>query len=270
MVRSQSLGVALLATSTLLLESVLLRFLAVSQYYHFAFLVISLALLGFGASGSFLVLAKRFRINTTLSRGPELLIISSTLYAASIVIAYWIINFLPFDSYSIAWDHRQLIFFIIYYLVLATPFFFSGLCIGGSLSLYKEKSNFIYAANLIGSGAGVLLAPIALWFAGVPGAIIMCVAIGLLPVLVGVRIKNTHNRDYRIKRKCDWRIFTLAGIVGFLIFVSCLLSVLNLTGNSILGMAISPYKGLSQAKLYPGSEIIFGRWNAYLSVRYIS
>jgi len=262
MVRSQSLGVALLAASTLLLESALLRFLAVSQYYHFAFLVISLALLGFGASGSFLVLAKRFRNNNTLSKGPELLIISGTLYAASIVIAYGTINLLPFDSYSIAWEHRQFIFFIIYYLVLTTPFFFSGLCIGGSLSIYKERSNFIYAANLIGSGTGVLLAPIALWFAGVPGAIIACVAIGLISVWVGIRMKNTHIRGYRNKRKCDWRILTLAGIIGFLIIVSCLLSVLNLAGNSIFGIAISPYKGLSQAKLYPGSEIIFGRWNA--------
>ena len=75
MVRSQSLGVALLASSTLLLESALLRFLAVSQYYHFAFLVISLALLGFGASGSCLVIKKKIILKNTFNRGPEQLII---------------------------------------------------------------------------------------------------------------------------------------------------------------------------------------------------
>jgi len=137
MVRSQSLGVALLATSTLLLESALIRLLAVSQYYHFAFLVISLALLGFGASGSFLVLTKRLRVNTTLNRGPELLIITGILFTASIVTAYGTVSFLPFDSYSIAWERQQIFFFIIYYLILALPFFFSGVCIGGSLSIYK-------------------------------------------------------------------------------------------------------------------------------------
>jgi hypothetical protein len=178
------------------------------------------------------------------------------------VIAFGVINYLPFDSYSIAWERRQFIFFIIYYLVLATPFFFSGLCIGGSLSIYKEKSNLIYAANLIGSGFGVLLAPIALWFAGVPGAIITCVIIGLLSTIVGLKIKNSQNSGYWNKSKYDWRILSLAGIVVLLISVGCLLSVLNLSGNSILGIVISPYKGLSQAKLYPGTEVIFGRWNA--------
>ncbi|MCJ7662491.1 MAG: hypothetical protein MUO67_25380 [Anaerolineales bacterium] len=261
MVRSQSLGVALLASSTLLLESALLRFLAVSQYYHFAFLVISLALLGFGASGSFLVLTKRLRINTTLDRGPDLLIVSGILFAASIVTAYGTVNFLPFDSYSIAWERRQFFFFIIYYLVLALPFFFSGLCIGGSLSIYKERSNIIYAANLLGSGIGVLLAPIAMWLAGVPGALIGCAAIGVFTAFLGVRIKNAQKRGFRNERKYDWRILTLGGVFLFLILIAGVLSVLNLTDSSILGIMISPYKGLPQAKLYPGSEVIIGRWN---------
>src|SRR5512137_694068 len=54
-------GVAALAATTLLLESTLTRLLAVAQFYHFAFLVISLALLGFGASGTVLVLAPRLQ-----------------------------------------------------------------------------------------------------------------------------------------------------------------------------------------------------------------
>ena len=261
MVRSQSLGVALLASSTLLLESALLRFLAVSQYYHFAFLVISLALLGFGASGSFLVITNKLRVNTTLNRGPELLIISGILFTASIVTAYWTVNFLPFDSYSIAWERRQFFFFIIYYLVLALPFFFSGLCIGGSLSIYKERSNIIYAANLLGSGIGVLLAPMAMLLAGVPGALIVCAAIGVLTAFLGVRIKNAQKRCFQNDRKFAWRILTLGVVFVFLILLAGILSVLNLTDSSILGIVISPYKGLPQAKLYPGSEVIIGRWN---------
>ena len=51
MLRRTALSVAALAAAALLLESALTRLLAVAQYYHFAFLVVSLALLGFGASG---------------------------------------------------------------------------------------------------------------------------------------------------------------------------------------------------------------------------
>jgi len=45
-------AIGLLSSATLMFETALTRFLAVAQFYHFAFLVISLALLGFGASGT--------------------------------------------------------------------------------------------------------------------------------------------------------------------------------------------------------------------------
>ena len=50
----QAFRVGALAGASLLLEGSLTRLLAVAQFYHFAFLVVSLALLGFGASGSLL------------------------------------------------------------------------------------------------------------------------------------------------------------------------------------------------------------------------
>ena len=59
--RRGMLGVAALAAASLLLESTLTRLLAVAQFYHFAFLVVSLALLGFGASGTVLLMVPRLR-----------------------------------------------------------------------------------------------------------------------------------------------------------------------------------------------------------------
>ena len=50
------LGILLLSAATLLFEITLTRVFSVAQWYHFAFMVVSLALLGFGASGSFLSL----------------------------------------------------------------------------------------------------------------------------------------------------------------------------------------------------------------------
>jgi len=44
-------GLFLLSLATLLLELALTRVLSVSLWYHFGFLVISTALLGFGARG---------------------------------------------------------------------------------------------------------------------------------------------------------------------------------------------------------------------------
>ena len=48
------LGVALVSLATLVLELTLTRLFSATMFYHFAFLAISLALFGSGASGVFL------------------------------------------------------------------------------------------------------------------------------------------------------------------------------------------------------------------------
>ena len=55
-------AVAVLSAATLGYEILLTRLFSIVQWHHFAFLVISVALLGFGASGTFLlVLGDRIR-----------------------------------------------------------------------------------------------------------------------------------------------------------------------------------------------------------------
>src|SRR5439155_19686592 len=51
-------GVALVSLSVLMLELALTRLFSATMYYHFAFLAISLALFGSGASGVFLYLVR--------------------------------------------------------------------------------------------------------------------------------------------------------------------------------------------------------------------
>ncbi len=171
-------AVAALAAAALLLESTLTRLLAVGQFYHFAFLVISLALLGFGASGTFLAL------RASSSRNADLIRLAGVAFAAATVLAYAVVNWLPFDSYSIAWERRQILYFVLYYLALTLPFFCSGVGIGAALAGGGERSHLIYAANLLGSGVGVLLAPAALALGGVPGSVLASALVGLLATLV--------------------------------------------------------------------------------------
>ena len=54
-------GMFLLSLATLVLELALTRVLSVALWYHFGFLVISTALLGFGASGVVLALWQGLR-----------------------------------------------------------------------------------------------------------------------------------------------------------------------------------------------------------------
>jgi len=66
-------GIFLLSLATLLLELALTRVLSVALWYHFGFLVISTALLGFGASGVVLALWQGLREHAALDRTLALL-----------------------------------------------------------------------------------------------------------------------------------------------------------------------------------------------------
>jgi len=241
------LVIGLLSLATLIFETVLTRFLAIAQFYHFAFLVISLALLGFGASGTLLGVFPRIR-ELPLERTLSWVGIG---FALSIWVTYAVINWLPFDSYSIAWERRQIILFILYYFSLSLPFLVSGLGLGTTLALIDEKHNTVYAANLIGSGLGVVLAPTLLALSGIVGVILLVVFIG-----VGCWIILNFRR---IRSILAW---SGLGLGLFLTLISWItLSVLNGQGRSPLGIRISPYKGLSYARQYPEAEAIFGKWN---------
>ncbi|HJW89210.1 MAG TPA: hypothetical protein VJ436_01070, partial [Anaerolineales bacterium] len=227
----------------------------VAQFYHFAFLVVSLALLGFGASGALLSvfpgwLDRGKDFGSSRPAGSMLIWIAGLGLAASTTVAYAVVNLLPFDSYSLAWDPRQAFYFVVYYLVLTAPFLLAGLGIGAALAGSPGRSHQVYAANLLGSGAGALLALVFLNLAGVPGAVLASALCGLLASRAAAGPG---------KQRLGWVWLSLAGIslAGLV-----LLTAVNLMAKAPLGMSISPYKGLAHAQRYPGSVRLFGRWNA--------
>lgn len=53
------LPVGLISAATLAHEVLLMRLFSIIQWHQFAYMIISIALLGFGASGTFVALARR-------------------------------------------------------------------------------------------------------------------------------------------------------------------------------------------------------------------
>jgi hypothetical protein len=91
-----------LSAATLMFEINLARLYSITQFYHFAFMIISLAMLGFGASGAWLALFPRLG-----RRQPRrALAWLACGYGVTSLGAYLVLNWLPFDSFSIAWDRR--------------------------------------------------------------------------------------------------------------------------------------------------------------------
>ncbi|MEF9427147.1 MAG: hypothetical protein L0956_08240, partial [Candidatus Mariimomonas ferrooxydans] len=141
--------ISLVSCSVLILEISLTRLFSIYLSYHFAFMVISIAMLGIGSAG------------TVLSIYPKLKNISNiTVYALlagiSIILGYVVSNHIPFDPVKLSWDRMQIFYLALYCLVLSIPFFFSGLLIATAFSVRSEKSELIYGSDLIGAGTGAM------------------------------------------------------------------------------------------------------------------
>jgi len=168
---SRYVGIGLVSAATLLFELCLTRIFAVAEWYHLAFFSINVALLGYAASGAILALLSplwRARIGA----------LSAPALPLGILLAYEVINRIPFDSYTLAFDPRQYGYLAVYYLSLVIPFALSGLAVSYWLASSPATSHKLYAANLCGSALGSLGLLAALPALGAEGAIIAAAAIG--------------------------------------------------------------------------------------------
>jgi spermidine synthase len=142
------LGLLLVSLSTLMLEFTFIRVLSVSLWYHFAFMIISIALLGFGISGVLIVISERLGKSDI----NKFLTLTSVLYSVSIIVSFLLINSIPFDPFSLFVDSAQFIYLPIYYLLITLPFFLSGLIIGQLFSRFKGEISRLYFFDLVGAG----------------------------------------------------------------------------------------------------------------------
>ena len=160
-------GVALLSCAALAYEVGLTRLFAVQQFYHFAFLVIGLAVLGIGASGVILSLGRR----------PPSLSLLAWAFALAVGAAFALLQGLPFDSYSLAWDARQAAVLVLYILATGAPFLLSGWVTAACLAQSGRESRLPYAASLLGGSVG---GPLALWVgSSASGEAVLFIAVSL-------------------------------------------------------------------------------------------
>jgi len=232
-------GIFLVSSATLCLEICLTRYFSVSQQYHFAFLVVSIAFMGYGASGSFLSLFRRLSSidrDTFLSR-------SSLLYSLTILASFLLCNILPFDTIKLSWDKGQIGFVFLFYLFLSIPFFFAGLTVSFAISTASSQVNKIYFTDLLGAGTGTLFALFVFLPKGDRGTILFISFLALCASFL-----------FSLRRTLRFKLF-LAGLMAGEI-------LLFLWAPSWMGFRISPYKALPIALRYPRAELILTRWNA--------
>jgi hypothetical protein len=174
-------GLFLLSVAMLILELSLTRVLSVALWYHFSFLVISTALLGFGAAGVTLAIRRDLRESASLDRALALL---SLAFGVATVGSFWLMQRIPFDPFSLFADRRQLAFMPAYYLAIAAPFYCGGLAVGLLLTRGSDKVNRLYAVDLVGAGLGCAAIAVVMPALGGSGSVLLAAAIGLIAAAV--------------------------------------------------------------------------------------
>lgn len=169
-------GLFVVSLATLLLELSLTRVMSVALWYHFGFLIVSTALLGFGASGVALATSPRLRERTDLDLA---LTWAGLLFGLTTVAGFWLLQRIPVDPLGVLSDRRQLVLVPLASVILAAPFFCSGLALALLFTRGTDQIHRLYAADLAGAAAGCGLPVLVMPWAGGSGSIMVAAALGL-------------------------------------------------------------------------------------------
>ena len=231
-VRLPRLSVALVSAAALGYEVLLMRLFSIIQWHHFAYMIISLALLGYGASGTFISIARPW----LLRRYAVAYSGNLAMFGLSAVFCFLLAQRLPFNAEEVLWDWHQPLYLTQLYLLLAIPFFFAANAIALALSRHTTAIARLYAADLLGAGFGSLLI-IGLLFVLFPQTALQAIGIiGLLAALIAAR---------ELRLGWRWQLVAVAGIIALLLLPAHLLE-----------LRISPYKSLPQTLRISGTSVI--------------
>ena len=237
MSRPTLFAVAAISAATLSYQVLLVRLLSIVSWYHFAYMIISIALLGFGASGTVLTLAQ----NRLLPHFRTAFATAAALFAATAVGSFALVARLPFNPLALVWEPGQLVWLSLAYALLVLPFFFGGGAVGLAFTRRPEGIGQLYAYDLIGAGIGSLGVTGLLFFVTPPTALRLVAALGFASALL-VLLPSAG----RLARFAA----TFFGLAAFGVALWLPPSI------TALHPRITEYKGLPMALRVPGARIV--------------
>jgi spermidine synthase len=167
-------GLALTSFAALLLELGLTRLFSVVLFYHFAFLAISIALLGLGAGGVFAYLLK----NRLSNYGTRWL--AARLCMVNAVVILVVLEIVLHIPVSLQVSGKNFLRLTAIYLAAAVPFFLTGLLF--SIVFARETSRIprLYGADLCGGALSCLaIVPLLNWLGGPNAILVAGIALGI-------------------------------------------------------------------------------------------
>lgn len=224
-------GIFLMSFSSLLLELSLTRVFSVTLFYHFAFLAISIAMLGLGAGGVFAFLGRNLLARWCTR---SIAATASLMSSAVTVPALCIVLRMPVSLHLTGGNFFRL---TVIYLISAIPFFFTGLVFSVAFARRTRRVGVLYGADLLGGAAACLAVVPLLNTIGGPNAILVA-ALGM--AIAGGAWSPTPKR----------RALALALVAG--------LAILIIANDRSQVIDVVYAKGLRRQ----GKWLLYSRWNA--------
>jgi hypothetical protein len=230
-------GIFLISLSGLVLEVAITRIFSAAIWYHYAFVAVSVALLGLGASG----LAVQYGLRRIKGNWVENLAIVSALA---------MVAFIPVTLYVMHALVSQTAYLPLFMFLFTVPFFLIGIIISSAFNAFAAVAGKLYAADLIGASAGALLVVLFLIWTGGEGA----------TLTVGVIAGITATIFSRIAKNIGKTIVCIA-------FVAFAVSLLFVNYNTQIFVIPTDSTALKDLPIYlrehPGSQIVKTQWNSF-------
>jgi spermidine synthase len=223
--------IGIVSCASLLLELALTRLFSVVLFYHFAFLAISVALLGLGAGGVFAYAFRSRLARWTIEQ------LAATLLSANAILILGVLEVVLHSAVSLNLELRNFERLSVIYIAAAIPFFITGLLF--SIVFARETAQIarLYGFDLIGGALACILLVPALNLLGAPNAV-LCSAL-LMAAAAAL-----------LGRASQVRFLALAIVVAYVALIAA-----NHSGRLI---DIIYAKGLRR----DASWVQFARWNA--------
>jgi hypothetical protein len=237
-----SIGVGIVSFSTIALQLMLTRIFSVTMYYHFAFMVISLALLGIAVAGVAVYLLPRvFRPERAAVQAA----VFTLLFAASSVIALSVALNTPIRLHRVSESSDDL---LRVYAASALPFLMSGFAITLAIATAGPAIGRIYAFDLFGAALGCLAVVPLLSYLGAPGAIVAVAGFAA----AGAACFAASGRPVQMHRKLSATLVVAGGMAA-----------LVLLGVGLTEPWARRFEVARNADKFLGDrDVLFEKWNA--------
>jgi SAM-dependent methyltransferase len=258
------ISVFLITLSGLILEVGMTRIYSASIWYHFAFVAISVALLGWGLGGFTVHLWKQASAKSKEQKAKGLSMnaaaVVTLLYAAAIPLCLWLLVRYPFEMERLP----------LYFLAPLLPFFLAGMALSIVFDIHRAVAGSLYFWDLIGASIGAVAVTLLLHVLGGEAALLVAAiapAVAALLMSLSPPSEVRHRTSDVTEIAPSLTVGSLQKAVRVFALIAVVLGIVGVVSTVKHGaFRVKPgtTKAMrNQMDATPGAHIVQTGWNAY-------